>query len=200
MSNPNQQSFADPPAARESAVLRRIEELFRTSGASMYAGEPVTQLEHALQAASLAETQGAKPALIAAALLHDVGHLMHSYGEDCADEGIDDEHEAEGARWLANYFGAEVVEPIRLHVMAKRYLCCVDSVYYGKLSDASRKSLALQGGPLTASEAQDFERNPHFLDALRLRGWDESAKERDFATPPLEHYLVVVAACLNPAA
>jgi len=163
----------------------------------MYAGEPITQLEHALQAAHLAETQHAPPALVAAALLHDVGHLMHGHGEDCMDEGIDDRHEALAAQWLDEWFGPEVVEPIRLHVSAKRYLCAKDEAFRAQLSEASQQSLQLQGGPMAPEEVAAFERNPHFRDALRLRGWDESAKIPASPTPPLEHFLPVVAECLR---
>ncbi len=105
---------------QSAALIREINELFSRRGREMYAGEPVTQTEHALQAALQAEESGADAALITAALLHDVGHLLHDLDEDCADEGIDDKHEALGAQWLSQHFGFEVVEPVRLHVAAKR--------------------------------------------------------------------------------
>lgn len=159
----------------------------------MYSGEPVTQTEHALQAAWAAEQEQASDSLVAAALLHDVGHLLHDLGEDCADDGVDDRHEALGARWLASHFGPEVVEPVRLHVPAKRYLCAVDEAYRARLSPASIQSLRLQGGPFSKPEVDAFRAHPHFKQSLRLRGWDETAKVKGLATPPLAHFLEVVA-------
>jgi phosphonate degradation associated HDIG domain protein len=171
------------------ALIQEIADLFERRGAEMYAGEPVTQTEHALQAALLAEQDGADASLITAALLHDVGHLLHDLDEDCAEEGIDDKHEALGAEWLSQHFPSEVVEPVRLHVAAKRYLCAVDEEYSARLSDASRLSLQLQGGPFTAAQAGKFESHPSFAAAIKLRRWDEQAKIPQLATPPLAHYL-----------
>lgn len=189
-----------PPIAtdpRTRAVLDEIERLFAGAGSSMYAGEPITQTEHGLQAAWAAEQEQAGDALIVAALLHDVGHLLHDLGEDCADEGVDDQHEALGAEWLARHFGPEVVEPVRLHVPAKRYLCAIDPIYREKLSPASVLSLQLQGGPFSPDEVEAFRRNPHFKAALRLRGWDEVAKVPGLQTPPLEHFLESAARVLE---
>jgi [1-hydroxy-2-(trimethylamino)ethyl]phosphonate dioxygenase len=170
-------------------LISEIAGLFERRGNEMYSGEPVTQTEHALQAAWQAEQEGATPALVTAALLHDVGHLLHDLGEDCAEEGIDDRHEALGAEWLTRHFRPEVVEPVRLHVAAKRYRCSVDPAYHARLSDASRLSLKLQGGPFTESQARHFEQHPFFADAVRLRLWDEAAKIPQLETPPLEHFL-----------
>jgi phosphonate degradation associated HDIG domain protein len=173
-------------------LIAEIARLFARRGSEMYSGEPVTQTEHALQTAWQAQQNGAEPALVTAALLHDVGHLLHDLGEDCAEEGIDDRHEALGAEWLARHFGADVVEPVRLHVAAKRYRCAVDPAYHARLSDASRLSLRLQGGPFTESQARHFEQHPHFQEAVRLRLWDEEAKIPDLETPSLERFLDVV--------
>jgi phosphonate degradation associated HDIG domain protein len=175
--------------ARSDLLIHEIAELFARRGKEMYSGEPVTQTEHALQAALQAEQNGADAALITAAFLHDVGHLLHDLDEDCAEEGIDDKHEALGAEWLAQHFGFEVVEPVRLHVAAKRYLCAVDQEYYDRLSDASRLSLRLQGGPFTATQARKFEEHPCFAAAIKLRRWDEEAKIPELRTPPVEQYL-----------
>jgi phosphonate degradation associated HDIG domain protein len=174
---------------RSDALIREIAELFARRGRQMYSGEPVTQTEHALQAALQAEQSGADAALITAAFLHDVGHLLHDLDEDCAEEGIDDKHEALGAEWLSQHFGFEVVEPVRLHVAAKRYLCAVDQEYFDRLSDASRLSLRLQGGPFTTAQARKFEEHPCFAAAIKLRRWDEEAKIPQLPTPPLEQYL-----------
>ena len=161
-------------------------DLFRQKGHSEYGGEPVTQLEHGLQAAALAIRDGADDSLIAAALLHDVGHLLHDLPDDAPDHGVDDIHEQIGAEWLAARFTPEVAEPVRLHVPAKRYLCAVDSWYYSRLSESSKTSLALQGGPMTESEAQLFEHNPHYGAAVRLRRWDDEAKVPGAPTPTLD--------------
>lgn len=179
-------------------VIAEITRLFELHGAGMYAGEPVTQLEHALQAAHFAE-QAAEPAsVITAALLHDIGHLIHNFDEDCAEQGIDDQHETAGADWLATHagFGSDVTEPIRLHVPAKRYLCAVDADYLARLSHASRLSLQLQGGPYSAADVEAFRRNKYFEVAVRLRGYDEQAKQVDLPTPPLPHFVSIVAAVL----
>ena len=173
--------------SRES-VLDRIFELFRQRGENRYGGEDVSQTQHALQAALAAEREGATDALIVAALLHDLGHLLHQLPDDCADHGIDDQHEELACRWLMRHFPNAVTEPIRLHVAAKRYLCATDPHYLAELSDASRQSLALQGGPFTAEQAREFESHPHFEASIRLRQWDEVAKVRDLVTPDLNHY------------
>lgn len=182
--------------SRES-VLDYLIDLFRRRGAAMYAGEPVTQTEHALQAAYAAERVLASQTLVAAALLHDVGHLLHDLPEDCAEEGTDDEHERLGAEWLARYFPPEVTEPIRLHVPAKRYRCAVDEAYHRRLSPASQLSLKLQGGVMSAAEVEEFRKHPHANDALVLRNWDEAAKVRGLKTPDLEHYRELLAAVIR---
>jgi phosphonate degradation associated HDIG domain protein len=169
-------------------VVEGIVRLFRERGQSAYLGEAVSQTEHALQSAWAAQKAGATAALVAAALLHDVGHLLHDLPEDCADAGIDDAHQERGARWLAGHFGAAVVEPIRLHVAAKRFLCATEAGYFERLSEASRVSLRLQGGPFTPEEVAAFRRNPHAEAAVALRRWDEEAKVAGLVTPPLEHF------------
>jgi len=178
------------------AILNRIGQAFTDRGGSWYAGEAVTQTEHALQAALQAEKSGAPSELIAAALLHDYGHLIHNFGEDCAESGIDDHHEDLGAKQLAKHFGSAVTEPIRMHVPAKRYLCAVEPGYLEDLSDASLLSLKLQGGPFTAAEAEEFIAQPHADDAVRLRRWDDQAKVVDLDTPDSSHFQKHVAAAL----
>jgi phosphonate degradation associated HDIG domain protein len=168
--------------------VSHILECFRLRGDSGYGNEAVSQLEHALQAAYAAEQAGASPQLIAACLLHDVGHLLHDLPEDAPDQGIDDEHEQLGAAWLVEHFVPEVVEPIRLHVAAKRYLCAVDSEYLSHLSPPSVKSLHLQGGPMTQSQSDHFELHPHFKAAVQLRRIDDQAKIPNLETPTLSHF------------
>ena len=171
--------------------------LFKDRGDGAYFGEPVSQTEHALQAAWSAEQAGADAPLVAAALLHDVGHLLHDLSEHCADEGIDARHEELGAQWLSRYFPPEVTEPIHLHVAAKRYLCVSQPGYLEKLSEASLQSLRLQGGPFTDEEARQFAAGPHARAAVVLRHWDEEAKIPGHKTPDLEHFRPFVAAALT---
>lgn len=162
--------------------------LFRERGSAAYFGEPVSQCEHALQAAWAAEKEGAPAELIAAALLHDLGHLLHPLPENCAEQGMDDRHEELGARWLERHFGPAVSEPVRLHVSAKRYLCAADPSYLGQLSAASRLSLRLQGGPFSPDQLREFTDNPHAAAAVRLRRWDEEAKVAGLRTPGFDHF------------
>ena len=152
--------------------------------------EEVTQLDHALQTAAHARAEDAEPALVAAALLHDVGHLLVLRAGGAADGDVDVDlaHEARGARWLAPLFPAAVTGPIALHVAAKRYRCAVDPAYHGSLSAGSVRSLVRQGGPMDADEQARFERNPAHLDAVRLRGWDDAGKDLEAAVPDLASY------------
>jgi phosphonate degradation associated HDIG domain protein len=176
------------------STLAEIFSLFEQRGSAAYFGEPVSQLEHALQTAYLAEQSAAPPDLIVAALLHDIGHLLHGLPEEIAEQGIDARHELIGAAWLARRFGPEVCQPVKLHVAAKRYLCLVEPDYAVRLSAASVQSLALQGGPFNPDEVQAFERQVHWRAAVQLRRWDEAAKLAGLAVPPLEHYRLVLAA------
>lgn len=171
------------------AIVADISELFRLRGASEYGGEAVTQQEHGLQAALLAENHGAPPSLILAALVHDIGHLLHDLPDDAPDDGVDDLHEELGHRWLSERFVPEVAEPVRLHVAAKRYLCAIDPDYFRGLSEPSQMSLELQGGPFTLEEVQEFEANPSFTAAVLLRRWDDGAKSQDLPTPSVAHFL-----------
>jgi phosphonate degradation associated HDIG domain protein len=179
----------------EMPAINEIIELFEKHGDSRYGGEAVTQLEHALQAATLAEQQNAGPELIAAALLHDVGHLLHNLPADAPDAGIDDHHENSAGHFLKKLFPPQVTEPIRLHVAAKRYLCTVEPSYLNALSQPSIVSLSLQGGRMTDKEAAEFARHPNCDAAVLLRRWDDAAKIPNHPTPPLSHF----AGCLRQA-
>ena len=179
-------------------AIDRLIGLFGTRGNAEYHGEAVSQAEHALQAAALAEAEGAPGPLVAAALLHDVGHLLHKLPEDAAEQGIDDRHEALGAAWLAKHFAPEVAEPVRLHVSAKRYLCAVDPPYLEGLSASSRQSLSLQGGPMDAVEVIEFSASPHHAAAVRLRTWDDRAKVPGLDVPGVEHYRALLELALLP--
>jgi len=169
-------------------ALDRIEELFATRGAEQYGGEAISQLEHALQAAALARAAQAPASEVAAALLHDLGHLLHNLGEDCVAEGIDDAHEVLGVRFLMKHFPASVAEPIRLHVAAKRYLCAVEAGYFEALSPASVASLQLQGGPMDEAAVAAFESNPYYTAAVALRRRDDAAKIPHLPTPTFRDF------------
>lgn len=169
-------------------IMQEIFEAFASQGDQLYIGEPVSMTEHMLQAAYSAEMDGAGPTLVAAALLHDFGHLIHDLPEDAAEHGLDTRHEEVGAAYLSRYFVPAVVEPTRMHVAAKRYLCAVDPTYLGTLSPASILSLKLQGGPYTPDEARAFEALPFAAEAARLRRYDDAAKIAGGWTPGLDHY------------
>lgn len=170
-----------------------IDRLLRDHGHIAYSGEGVSQAEHALQSGMLAEREGAPSALVTAAFLHDLGHLMNLQGETPSARGIDDRHQYFAIPFLRGLFSAEVLEPIRLHVDAKRALCALEPDYYEALSPDSRRSLTLQGGVFTRAETEAFLARPHADDALRLRRWDDRAKVPGAATPPLEHFLGIAA-------
>jgi len=177
------------------SVADEVIELMRLRGSEAYFGEPLSQLEHALEAASLASEAKAPPELIVAALLHDIGHLMHDLGEGIASEGVDTRHEMAGYEWLLTRFGPAVAEPVRDHVAAKRYLCGVEPDYFAKLSAASVESLALQGGPFGAAEVRAFETQRYWREAVMLRRWDEAAKTPALAVPDLEQYRGLLERC-----
>jgi len=167
-----------------------IEALFLQHGKRLYDGarqEPITALEHALQCAQLAEWAHADATLVAAALLHDVGHFLVDEGFS---EHDDDTHEERVVPFLRELgFDRAVTEPIRLHVLAKRYLVRVDADYAGALSRASQHTLSLQGGPMTDAEMLAFDELPFAGEALQLRRWDDMAKVPAKRTPPLDYYL-----------
>ena len=161
---------------------------FLRTGQKYYGESAVTQFEHAMQCAALAERESAGSALIAAALLHDLGHLVNPDDRAAAARGDDGEHETIAADYLARWFGERVTLPIRLHVAAKRYLTATELGYTATLSRASVLSLEAQGGPFTAEAATHFAAVPGAADAIRLRRWDERAKEAGAAIPPLDHF------------
>ena len=167
-----------------------VDEIFRAfdaRGGDFY-GENVTQLEHALQCALLAREEGAAEPLVAAALLHDYGHLFEGRGEVAESERRDARHEVHGARNLRRWFGPEVTGPIALHVAAKRYLCAAEPDYQASLSPASVLSLELQGGRFSTVQCRHFEARTFAADAIRLRRWDDSGKAVGRSTPSLESY------------
>jgi gamma-butyrobetaine dioxygenase len=185
-----------------------IAELFASAGAADYLGEPVTVATHLLQSGALAEEAGAPPSLVAAALLHDVGHLR---GADALAGGIelsgrelmagtDNNHGERGAQWLASLrFPPSVTEPVRLHVAAKRYLCATEPSYFGQLSEASVHTLSVQGGPMSEAEAREFEREPHAADAIAVRRWDDQAKDPSADVPDVDWYRPLLTSLLAAA-
>jgi phosphonate degradation associated HDIG domain protein len=166
-----------------------IATLFDRHGASQYSGEPVSQLDHALQTAWLAEQAGAGPELITAALLHDLGHLTHAQGETPTLRGIDDLHQYAALPFIRGLLPDVVLDAISLHVDAKRYLCATRPEYHALLSADSVRSLALQGGVFDAQGTAAFIARPGAAEAVRLRLWDDQAKTQGLATPTLAYYL-----------
>jgi len=176
--------------------LSTVDQVFAvlaSGGGTAYFGEPVTVLEHSLQAAWIIQQNGGTETLVAAALLHDVGHLLHLEGEDAAQRGLDTRHEELGVAALAGHLPDAVLDPIRMHVAAKRYLCFAEPRYLKALSTASVESLALQGGPMTAAEAEAYLALPHAREANRLRRADDAAKIAGLTVPELEMYRPLVA-------
>ncbi len=169
-------------------IIDEVFALFGARGSGAYFGEAVSMTEHALQTAHFAHAEGASPWLELAALLHDVGHLVEAVPDDIADWVTDAQHEEIGSRWLMPRFGAQIAEPVRLHVPAKRYLCATDAGYFAKLSPASVQTLKLQGGPMSALEVTGFESQRHWREAVQLRRWDDRGKVAGLATVPLSQY------------
>lgn len=176
-------------------TIPQICDLFEQGGHEMYSGEPVSQLQHALQSATLAEQAGATPELVCAALLHDLGHLLNPQGETPSARGIDDTHQYFAIPYLRGLFSPAVLEPIRLHVDAKRYLCATDAGYRERLSEDSKRSLELQGGVFSADDAAQFMARPYAEDAVRLRLWDDQAKVEGMATPDLQYFSTLMFDC-----
>ena len=177
-----------------ASSVDEVLDLFRTWGTEHY-DEEISQLDHGLQSAALARAEDASDALVAAALLHDVGHLLELRSGGVADGDVDDDlgHEGRGARWLAELFPASVTGPIALHVAAKRYRAAVDPAYAGSLSAGSTASLVRQGGPMDPDEVARFERNPAHVDAVRLRGWDDGGKVDGLDVRSLDAYAELLA-------
>jgi len=158
-------------------ALDEITAIYIGRATGPYGLSHINQLAHAVQSGHHARSRGLTTSVVVAALLHDIGHMVHTLGEHPAAIGIDDCHETIGAEWLTRYFGPEVTEPIRLHVAAKRYLCTVESDYFDKLSRDSVESLRLQGGRMTEEEVADFQQKMYWQDAVALRRIDELAKD-----------------------
>ena len=170
-------------------IVEFIADIFERRGAESYLGEPVTMSEHMLQGAWLAEQDGAPEELVAAALLHDIGHYTSEFGTYSPEDVEDKHHDEAGGEVLAPFFPPVIVECVRLHVSAKRYLCATDPTYFSKLSPASVHTLSLQGGPMSAEEVAEFRSNPFHDEAVRVRIWDEGGKVANMKTRAFRDYL-----------
>jgi phosphonate degradation associated HDIG domain protein len=179
-----------------SNIIDYIEDIFIHRGSESYLGEKVSVAQHMLQTAQGAEQAGASDSMIVAALLHDIGHYANDLQMSSLDQGQDNLHQQAGANLLAPYFPAAVVEPIRQHVMAKRYLCTVQTSYLVRLSDASTANLKLQGGLMKPEEVDAFEQQTHFHACVDLRIWDEEAKDPTKEHPAFDYYRPLLEALL----
>lgn len=166
--------------------------IFARRGGEEYLGEHVTMAEHMLQGACLAERQGESEVIVVAALLHDIGHFTSEFGTFSMEDTHDRHHEEAGARVLERFFPKLVVDCVREHVAAKRYICATDPTYFGELSEASIHSLKLQGGPMDAAEVAAFEANPNFAEIVRVRRLDDAGKIAGMKTPDFAHYAPMV--------
>ena len=182
-----------------AVVIDKIFDLFASFGSEAY-GEDLSLERHMIQSAALAKAMGASDSLVVAALLHDVGYFLHADGGARDGVGGDFEHESLGAMWLSQAFGEEVTRPIALHVRAKQYLCAVEPGYLEQLSDASRLSLALQGGIMNEDEAEAFAKQPAFDAALVVRRCDDAGKDAAIQTRDIEHYRALLTASLRQPA
>ncbi|SEC21955.1 phosphonate degradation operons associated HDIG domain protein [Rhizobiales bacterium GAS191] len=176
------------PTLDARSIVPFLTDIFERRGAEEYLGEPVTMAEHMLQGAWFAEQEKASDELVAAALLHDIGHFTSEFGTYSPDDTEDKHHDEAGAEVLAPFFPPIITECVRLHVAAKRYLCATDPGYHAKLSKASAHTLSLQGGPMDAAEVAEFRRNLFHNDAVRVRLWDEAGKVAGMQTRRFRDY------------
>lgn len=173
-------------------IVAFLAEIFERRGAEEYLGEPVTIAQHMLQGAQLAERQGEEEIIVVATLLHDIGHFTSEFGTFSMDDTHDKHHEEAGARVLERFFPSLVVDCVRHHVAAKRYICATDPNYFAQLSAASVHSLKLQGGPMSAAEIAEFEKNPNLEEIVRVRRFDDAGKIAGMLTPGFAHYAPMV--------
>jgi phosphonate degradation associated HDIG domain protein len=178
-------------------AIETILAIFHAEGERNYGGERLSQTAHALQCGWLAERAGAPSALVAAALLHDIGHLVNPDDKSAKHRGEDAFHETVGHKYLSRWFAPDVTQPIMWHVAAKRYLTATEPDYFATLSGGSVRSLELQGGPFTPERAAKFIAQPFARDAVMLRRWDEGAKIPNLETPPLEYFRPHLEASIN---
>jgi len=180
------------PDLTPDTIVAFLADIFERRGGEEYLGEPVTMAEHMLQGATMAEANGLDEAIIVAALLHDIGHFTSEFGMFTMDDEEDRLHEEAGAAALGRFFPTIVTDCVRYHVAAKRYLCATKPEYFDRLSDASVHSLNLQGGPMSAAEIAEFERNPNLREIIQVRYLDDAGKRADMRTPPFAHFAPMV--------
>ena len=179
-------------ALTQDNIVEFIGDIFARCGDEEYLGEPVTMAQHMLQGAAIAEKNKMDEDVIVAALLHDIGHFTSEFGTFSMDDTEDRFHEEAGAKVLEAFFPSLVIDCVRYHVAAKRYLCATNPHYFGKLSEASVHSLKLQGGPMSADEVKAFEENPNLEKIVQVRYLDEAAKDPEMETPDYWHYAPMV--------
>jgi [1-hydroxy-2-(trimethylamino)ethyl]phosphonate dioxygenase len=173
-------------------IVAFLGDIFERRGGEEYLGEPVTMAEHMLQGAHFAEQAGEPEIIIVSALLHDIGHFTSEFGTFSMDDTKDKFHEEAGAEVLEQFFPTLVTDCVRYHVAAKRYLCAAKPEYFKRLSVASIHSLNLQGGPMSAEEVAEFEKNPNLKEIVKVRYYDEAGKRDDLETKPFSHYAPMV--------
>ncbi len=173
-------------------IVAFIADVFERRGGEEYLGEPVTMAQHMLQAATFAEQADMPDDIVVGALLHDIGHFTSEFGTFSMDDTEDRFHEVAGADVLAAFFPSVIIDCVRHHVAAKRYLCATRPSYLNKLSDASVHSLQLQGGPMSEDEVNDFAKNPNLEKILQVRLLDDSGKLADMSTPDFAHFAPTV--------
>ncbi|MBG6155779.1 phosphonate degradation associated HDIG domain protein [Labrenzia sp. EL_159] len=173
-------------------IVAFIGDIFERCGDEEYLGEPVTMAEHMLQGATIAERNGLDEEIIVGALLHDIGHFTSEFGTFSMEDTEDRFHEEAGAQVLSSYFPSVIVDCVRHHVAAKRYLCATKPDYFKRLSEASVHSLNLQGGPMSPDEVADFEKNPNLKKIIQVRYLDEAGKQADMETPDFWHFAPMV--------
>lgn len=178
-------------------IVDFLADIFERRGGEEYLGEPVTMAQHMLQAAHFAEEAGESEIIIVAALLHDIGHFTSEFGTFSMEDVEDRHHEEGGAAVLGKFFPTLVTDCVRYHVAAKRYLCAVKPEYLNQLSDASIHSLNLQGGPMNAGEIAEFESLPNHEKTVRVRYYDDAAKDDQLDTKPFSHYAPMVQGIVN---
>jgi phosphonate degradation associated HDIG domain protein len=177
------------------SVYQEVVDLFESAKAAEYLGEDITLVEHMVQCGDLAVEDGADDWLVVAALLHDIGHILISDAQEAQDAGEDRHHDEVGAAWIAQRFPEEIVEAVRLHVDAKKYLVSEVPGYVDQLSEASRITLKIQGGGFTEQECAEFLEQPFALEAIDLRVWDDAGKVRGTTSTDLSRFREAIEAC-----
>ena len=186
------------PLTKQNIVVF-LGDIFERRGDEEYLGEPVTMAEHMLQSAHFAEQANEPDIVVVAALLHDIGHFTSEFGMFSMDDTEDRYHETAGADILRAFFPELVVDCVRHHVAAKRYLCATSPSYVEELTEASRQRLGEQGGPMNQDEVRAFELQPYYWEAVKLRSFDEMARVKGMRTPELERFRPYLMACMRPA-